>query len=310
MCPSDLEGIGLASDKNYSIANECYPYVARRLLTDDSPETKRALEQLLYGAQGPKAALSVRRVKQLAGAFGNYSAMTGPPATSYDATAGTDSSDSEKTNIEKKSKKLSSGAKEALRLAFDPKGGPVQDILLRETARYVGASVSELAEAAASAPATAFVLSLARAQQNVADGLGSNRPPLPTALELFAPFGRAARQTEADRETLRVANELAELFGSALPAERAEPASNAEREQTTWVEVPVLGEVPLPRAPDSSAFAFDAELARELLEMAPELAPGAQAAALRLGATMLDQAAERVAAAETEERLAALERER
>jgi hypothetical protein len=186
----------------------------------------------------------------------------------------------------------------------------VQDILLRETARYVGASVSELAEAAASAPATAFVLSLARAQQNVADGLGSNRPPLPTALELFAPFGRAARQTEADRETLRVANELAELFGSALPAERAEPASNAEREQTTWVEVPVLGEVPLPRAPDSSAFAFDAELARELLEMAPELAPGAQAAALRLGATMLDQAAERVAAAETEERLAALERER
>jgi len=76
------------------------------------------------------------------------------------------------------------------------------------------------------------------------------------------------------------------------------------------VEVPVLGEVPLPSAASSSAFAFDAELARELLEMAPELAPGAQAAALRLGATMLDQAAERVAAAETEERLAALERER
>ena len=305
---SVLEGIGLASDKNYSIANECYPYVARRLLTDSSPETKRALEQLLYGAQGPKAALSVRRVKQLAGAFGNYSAMTGAAtgkSPSRDDTGG------EEKNIEK-SKKLSSGAREALRLAFDPAGGPVQDILLRETARYVGASVSELAEAAASAPATAFVLSLARAQQNVVDRLGSNRPPVPTALELFAPFGRAARQTEADRETLRVANELAELFGSALPAEPAEPgsASNAERERTTWVEVPVLGEVPLPSAASSSAFAFDAELARELLEMAPELAPGAQAAALRLGATMLDQAAERVAAAETEERLAALERER
>jgi hypothetical protein len=76
------------------------------------------------------------------------------------------------------------------------------------------------------------------------------------------------------------------------------------------VEVPVLGEVPLPSPTSSSAFAFDAELARELLEMAPELAPGAQAAALRLGANTLDQAAERVAAAETEERLAALERER
>ena len=43
--------------------------------------------------------------------------------------------------------------------------------------------------------------------------------------------------------------------------------------------------------------------------MAPELAPGAQAAALRLGSTLLDQAAERVAEAETEERRAR-ERER
>jgi hypothetical protein len=43
---------------------------------------------------------------------------------------------------------------------------------------------------------------------------------------------------------------------------------------------------------------FDNEMARELFEMAPELAPGAQAAALRLGATILEQAAERVAAAE------------
>ncbi|ABO97192.1 predicted protein, partial [Ostreococcus lucimarinus CCE9901] len=48
---SVLEGIGLSSDKNYSIANECYPYVARRLLTDKSPETRRALEQLLYGKE-------------------------------------------------------------------------------------------------------------------------------------------------------------------------------------------------------------------------------------------------------------------
>lgn len=45
---SVLEGIGLASDPNYSIANECYPFVARRLLTDPSPATRAALEQLLY----------------------------------------------------------------------------------------------------------------------------------------------------------------------------------------------------------------------------------------------------------------------
>ena len=309
---SVLEGIGLASDKNYSIANECYPYVARRLLTDPSPETKRALEQLLYGAEGPKAALSVRRVKQLAGAFGNYSAMTGAP------NGGGDDDDLERDGSEKgsekKTPKLSKGARDALRLAFDPAGGPVQDILLRETARYAGASLSELAEAAASAPATAFVLSLARAQQSVADTLGPNRPPVPTALELFQPLSRAARQTEADRETLRVAAELAELVSSGEPrGAKANGASRDEKEsETTWVDVPVFGEIPVPtRASPSlpSAFGIDADLARELLEMAPELAPGAQAAALRLGSTLLDQAAERVAEAETEERRAR-ERER
>ena len=324
---SVLEGIGLASDKNYSIANECYPYVARRLLTDPSPETKRALEQLLYGAEGPKAALSVRRVKQLAGAFGNYSAMTGAPNGEGDddgferdvAVASTVAS-TVVVGSEKKTRgaKLSKGARDALRLAFDPAGGPVQDILLRETARYAGASLSELAEAAASAPATAFVLSLARAQQSVADTLGPNRPPVPTALELFQPLSRAARQTEADRETLRVAAELAELVSSGKPPgdAKANGASYDEKEsETTWVDVPVFGEIPVPtrtslsRPSLPSAFGIDADLARELLEMAPELAPGAQAAALRLGSTLLDQAAERVAEAETEERRAR-ERER
>jgi hypothetical protein len=47
--------VRLGADKNYSIANECYPYVARRLLTDSSPQTRAALEQLLYGRDGPTA---------------------------------------------------------------------------------------------------------------------------------------------------------------------------------------------------------------------------------------------------------------
>ena len=157
-----------------------------------------------------------------------------------------------------------------------------------------------LAEAAASAPAAAFVLSLARAQQSVADTLGPNRPPVPTALELFQPLSRAARQTEADRETLRVAAELAELVSSGEPrGAKANGASRDEKEsETTWVDVPVFGEIPVPTRASPSlpgAFGIDADLARELLEMAPELAPGAQAAALRLGSTLLDQAAERVA---------------
>jgi hypothetical protein len=64
------------------------------------------------------------------------------------------------------------------------------------------------------------------------------------------------------------------------------------------VDVPVLGEVPMPSAP---SLPMDERMLRELLELAPELAPGAQAAALRFGSVLLDQAAERVADAEKED---------
>ena len=49
---STLEGIGLLIDEDYSILQECYPYLARRLLTDNSPRAKNALRSMLYGPQG------------------------------------------------------------------------------------------------------------------------------------------------------------------------------------------------------------------------------------------------------------------
>ena len=47
-----LEGIGLSSDGNYSILKECFPYLAKRLLSDDSPRARGALRTLLYGGSG------------------------------------------------------------------------------------------------------------------------------------------------------------------------------------------------------------------------------------------------------------------
>jgi hypothetical protein len=43
-----LEGIALASDPNYKVLNAAYPWVARRLLTDKTPELKATLRGLLY----------------------------------------------------------------------------------------------------------------------------------------------------------------------------------------------------------------------------------------------------------------------
>ena len=110
----------------------------------------------------------------------------------------------------------------------------------------------------------------------------------------------AARQTESDRETLRVAAELRDLaVGVAGSTARGEDDEGSGSSSAPWVDVPVLGEVPVPRMP---TVPVDAELLRELAELAPELAPGAQAAALRFGSVLLDQAAERVAAAEAEDK--------
>ncbi|MEW5308317.1 MAG: hypothetical protein WDW38_000286 [Sanguina aurantia] len=43
-----LEGIALASDKDYKVLSAAYPWVARRLLTDKSPELRATLRTLLY----------------------------------------------------------------------------------------------------------------------------------------------------------------------------------------------------------------------------------------------------------------------
>lgn len=48
---STLEGIGLSIDEDYSILQECYPYLAKRLLTDNSPRARAALQAMLYGPQ-------------------------------------------------------------------------------------------------------------------------------------------------------------------------------------------------------------------------------------------------------------------
>ena len=50
---SVIEGIALRADPNYSIVAETFPYLARRLLTDNSPRSRAALKQLLYGVGDP-----------------------------------------------------------------------------------------------------------------------------------------------------------------------------------------------------------------------------------------------------------------
>merc|ERR1719162_1018054 len=49
---SVLEGIALVGNPKFAIIDEAYPYIAKRLMTDDSPRLKSALRYMVYGKEG------------------------------------------------------------------------------------------------------------------------------------------------------------------------------------------------------------------------------------------------------------------
>jgi len=72
-----LEGIGLSNDSNYSVVNECLPYVAQRLITDRDVRISKALASFIYGSQrGMDRQPSAERLKYLATGFSSYVAAT------------------------------------------------------------------------------------------------------------------------------------------------------------------------------------------------------------------------------------------
>ncbi|XP_021857757.2 uncharacterized protein [Spinacia oleracea] len=47
-----LEGIALVGNSDFALVDEAYPYIAQRLLTDDSPRLRKALRYTIYGKSG------------------------------------------------------------------------------------------------------------------------------------------------------------------------------------------------------------------------------------------------------------------
>jgi len=254
---SVLEGIGLASDPEYSLANEAFPFLARRLLTDRSEATKRALRQLLYGASGR---LSAERAGQLAEAFCTYTDVIPPREKSGGA------SDAE----------IPEAMREALRIALDPQGGPLQDVVLEEAASIVGATAASTASTVLSA---AFAEGgLLERQHAAIEALGQQvpllrrlpRPPTPYgAYKALRPgleeFGSASIAQATDY------SEAMTILVDALNPQDREVAANPGRLS-----------LPSPATVEQAA------------GLATELAPGAQLAVLRFGALILKDAADRI----------------
>ena len=74
-----LEGIGLSADADYAILQECFPYLAKRLLSDDSPRARGALRTLLYG-QGDE--LNLDQLQKVTRGLESYTTSTASVASS------------------------------------------------------------------------------------------------------------------------------------------------------------------------------------------------------------------------------------
>lgn len=81
---STLEGIGLSVNPDYSILNECYPYLAKRLLTDVHPRAQKALRQMML----PNGRLRLNKLLEFSQGFQQYtSAVTSLPPSDLAANA-------------------------------------------------------------------------------------------------------------------------------------------------------------------------------------------------------------------------------
>ena len=112
----------------YAIVQECYPYIARRLFSDNTPRVRSALRAIMYepSSVDGQMKLNVRRFSKLANAFRTYT----------DQSVSLMPKDSSKTEEEiRESESLI--IKEGLELIFSVEGNYLQEMLVREAARTV-----------------------------------------------------------------------------------------------------------------------------------------------------------------------------
>ncbi|KAI5068073.1 hypothetical protein GOP47_0016418 [Adiantum capillus-veneris] len=121
---SVLEGIGLAADPDYAIVQDCYPYLCKRLITDDSPRTRAALKYFVYAG---KEQLDVTRAESLITGFQTFQSLT-----TLNTSKSGDKSRSAQPSVDL-------AAKQVLALVFSPNGSYLQELLLTELVRVVDA---------------------------------------------------------------------------------------------------------------------------------------------------------------------------
>ncbi|KAF8071031.1 aarF domain-containing protein kinase [Scenedesmus sp. PABB004] len=295
---SVIEGIALAVDPDYSIVQECLPYLARRLLSDDNPRVRQALRDVLYGG---RARLDVDRLIRLSDAFSSYTtdglagdgaAAAGAPAPAAAGAALAPARAAAAGAGGASEPLLSPAARDALLVVFSRRGSYVQELLVEELVAAADALSREalsgtLRAVLGSAPVAVALSSV--------EALGPLRPvllPLTTPLELLSRLAPAVALTPEDEEALGVVRSVfallqrAQAAAAAPGAYRAVGAADAGNAAAGMVfsttAAPPPGGGPSGAALDAraavaaaaDAAASAAGAAAELRPLLPELLPG------------------------------------
>ncbi|CAM9815453.1 unnamed protein product [Chrysoparadoxa australica] len=228
-----IEGLGLSMDPEYSIVNECFPYLCRRLLSEDTPRMREMLKAFLYGQDGD--VLQLDQVDEIIEGYRKYTSLASQ-ACHGDALTQQQSeprrrpklgpfplpplSSTAQAAVDPLSDPV---ARDALKLLFAKEGNYVQDLMVEEMARMVDAL------------GRSFNLEAMNVMHRVADGVVAPLPmvsfkpkpeqPLnPLLLPLQLPYivldrmlGRMASALELsyeDQESLRALRRLLQILTS------------------------------------------------------------------------------------------------
>jgi len=183
-----LEGIALVGNPNFAIIDEAYPYIARRLMTDDSPRLKAALKYMVYGREGT---FDAEKLIDLLQALEKFTAIKDDgdgSAFKVDGVRGSKSvgvagdtvgskqleAMDEATSLrvsgqgEDQSERDQRTVREALQFFFSPDGNVFREFILEEVVSFVDASGRE-------------------ASQELFSALGLNNLPTPSIFKALNP---------------------------------------------------------------------------------------------------------------------------
>jgi predicted unusual protein kinase regulating ubiquinone biosynthesis (AarF/ABC1/UbiB family) len=125
-----LEGVALTGNPDYGIIMESYPFIARKLLSEDRPEIQKALQEVLYSGNSENGSIKFNRLLALLNnAAGSISTQEGAAFVDLDSVP------EDGITLEEGLKYLLSDKAESLRSLLEDEVDTIVDVLSRQVLR-------------------------------------------------------------------------------------------------------------------------------------------------------------------------------